>query len=139
MIPMPQLPSPDSFTQLDHLARRFARWRQNRPSPKARIPKELWNEAVALTAYLSVSRVAKHLGLCTADLKKHCPNSQSPPPNRRHESPIHFVDVTPTTSFCPPPAVEVDLKRTDGAHLHFTYYHGAPALCDLVRAFLDAS
>ena len=62
MIPMPQFSSPDVFTQLDHLARRFAHWRHNRPSPKARIPKELWNEAVVLTAHLSVSRVATHLG-----------------------------------------------------------------------------
>jgi hypothetical protein len=72
MIPMPQLSSPDVFTQLDQLARRFAHWRQHRPSPKARIPAELWDEAAALTTHLSVSRVAKHLGLCTTDLKKRC-------------------------------------------------------------------
>ena len=132
MIPMPQLPSPDSFTQLAHLARRFARWRQNRPSPKARIPKELWNEAVALTAHLSVSRVAKHLGLCTTDLKKHCPVSVT----SRPMPPIHFVDVTPPSPW-PAPAVEVTLKRTDGAHLHLTYHAGAPQLAELVRAFWE--
>jgi hypothetical protein len=137
MIPMPPLSSPDVFTQLDHLARRFAHWRQNRPRPKARIPNELWNEAVFLTAHLSVSRVAKHLGLCTADLKKHCPTSPAPPSSRRDGPPIHFVDVTPT-SFCPPPVVEVNLKRADGTHLHLAYHHGTPALRDLVRAFLEA-
>jgi hypothetical protein len=41
--------------------------------------------------------------------------------------------------FCPPLAVAVDLKRTDGAHRHLAYHHGAPALCALVRAFLDAA
>ena len=138
MIPMSQLPSPDVFSQLDHLAMRFAHWRQNRPSPKARIPNELWNEAVVLTAHLSVSRVAKHLGLCTTDLKKHCPSSQTPKSSGSDELPIHFVDVTPTASW-PSPAVEVDLKRADGTHLHLAYHHGTPALPDLIRAFLDAS
>lgn len=137
MIPMPQLSSPDVFTQLDQLARRFAHWRQNRPSPKARIPQELWDEAVALSTYLSVSRVAKHLGLCTTDLKKRCPSSPAPQANGCDEPPLHFVDVTPTSSW-PLPVVEVDLKRPDGAHLHLAYHHGTPALRDLVRAFLDA-
>ncbi len=138
MIPMTQLPSPDVFSQLDHLAKRFAHWRQHRPSPKARTPKELWNEAVALTAHLSISRVAKHLGLCTADLKKHCPTSAMPTHHGATEPPIHFVDVTPTSSW-PSPAVEVDLKRADGAHLHLAYHQGAPVLRELVRAFLEAS
>lgn len=137
MIPMPQLSSPDVFTQLDHLAKRFAHWRQNRPSPKARIPKELWREAVSLTPHLSVSRVAKHLGLCPTDLKKHCPSPASSS-GGNHEPPLHFVDVTPAASW-PSPAVEIDLKRPDGAHLRLAYHHGAPALHDLVRTFLDAS
>ncbi len=138
MIPRSQLPSPDVFSQLDHLAQRFAHWRQHRPSPKARIPKELWNEAVALTAHLSVSRVAKHLRLCTTDLKKHCPGSEVRTANGRDEPSIHFVDVTPTSSW-PSPAVEVHLKRPDGALLHLTYHQGVPTLRDLVRTFLETS
>jgi hypothetical protein len=137
MIPMPQLSSPDVFTPLDHLARRFAHWRQHRPSPKARIPNELWHDAVALTAHLSVSRVAKHLGLCATDLKKHCPTSPTPPANGSDGPPLHFVDVTPPSSW-PSLAVEVDLKRPDGAHLHLAYHHGAPALRDVICAFLEA-
>lgn len=134
MIPMPQLPLEDELSQLDHLAKRFAHWRQNRPNPRARIPKRLWDEAAALTRSpkLSVSRVAKHLGLCTSDLKKHCPASVT----SRHVPPIHFVDVTPPSPW-PAPAVEVNLKRTDGAHLHLTYLGGAPQLAELVRAFLE--
>lgn len=137
MMPMSQLSAPDVLSQLDHLAKRFAHWRQHRPSPKARIPQELWDEAAALTPHLSASRVAKALGLCTADLKKHCP--ASPASNGCHEPPIHFVDVTPTASWPPSPAVEVDLKRPDGTHLHLTYHQGAPQLRDLVRAFLEAN
>ena len=79
MIPMPQLSSPDVFTQLDHLARRFAHWRQHRPSPKARIPKELWEEAVSLTVHLSVSRVAinKSLKVSNFDQTRTCQSAKS--------------------------------------------------------------
>jgi hypothetical protein len=145
MIPMFQRPSPDVFSQLDHLAKRFAHWRHHRPSPKSRIPQELWDEAASLTTHLTVSRVAKYLGLCTADLKKHCPASPMPPSNGCDEPPIHFVDVTPTSSWpshrpqsWPSPAVEVDLKRADGTHLHLAYHQGAPPLRELVRAFLES-
>lgn len=47
--------------QLDQLAGQFELWRQRRPHPRARLPQELWDQAVALTSALSPSRVAKHL------------------------------------------------------------------------------
>ena len=47
--------------QLDQLAGQCEIWRQVRPHPRARIPHELWDHAVALTSALSPSRVAKHL------------------------------------------------------------------------------
>ena len=129
MIPMPHMPVENELNQLHQLAKRFAHWRQNRPSPKARIPKALWDEAASLTltSNLSVSRVAKHLGLCTTDQKKHCPSPIPSPPLGTCAPPIHFVDVTPPAPWHAP-AVEVDLKRADGAHLHLT---------DVVRAFLE--
>lgn len=138
MIPMPQLSVEDDLSQLHQLAQRFAHWRQNRPSPKARIPQALWDDAVALTltSHLSASRVAKQLGLCTADLKKHYPTSAPSSPKRHCDTPIPFIDVTPTTPWLTP-AVDVDLTRADGAHLHLTYHNGAPGLTDLVRAFLE--
>jgi|RhiMethySRZTD1v2_1073278.scaffolds.fasta_scaffold73786_2 hypothetical protein len=140
MIPMPQpFPAPeDDFTQLTQLAQRFAHWRQNRPSPKARIPQELWDDAVslALNSRLSASRVAKRLGLCTSDLKKRYPDSAAASAKRQCEPFVSFVDVTPTTPWLTL-AVEVDLKRTDGAHLHLTYHQGMPELRELVRTFLE--
>jgi len=45
--------------QLDQLAGQCAIWRQVRPHPRARIPQELWDHAVALPSALSPSRVAK--------------------------------------------------------------------------------
>ncbi len=49
--------------QLDQLAGQFEHWRHTRSHPYARIPEPLWDHAVELTATLSPSRVAKHLGL----------------------------------------------------------------------------
>ena len=111
MIPMPQWSVEDDLSQLNHLAQQLAHWRQNRPSPKARIPKTFWEEAVSLTltSQLSASRVAKHLGLCTADLKKHVAISAPVSSTAPSSPPIPFIDVIPTTPWLRPD-VEVDLK-----------------------------
>lgn len=138
MIPMPQQLPHDDLSRLNELIQRFAHWRQNRPSPKARIPKELWHDAVSLTltSNLSVSRVAKELGLCSSDLKKHCPASASLPRTGTPNPPIHFVDVTPSSAWLSP-TVEVDLKRLDGAQLHVAYYGESSQVADVVRCFLE--
>ena len=54
---------------LTHLTHHFAQWRQSRRTPRGRIPQELWAQAVALTATLSVTRVANQLGLTPHALK----------------------------------------------------------------------
>jgi hypothetical protein len=48
---------------LTELARRFAHWRQSRTHGRARIPEDLWDQAVALSTVLSNARVAKRLPL----------------------------------------------------------------------------
>lgn len=140
MIPMPQqLPaSEDHLDQLTQLAQRFAHWRQHRPSPKARIPQALWDDAVslALNSHLSASRVAKHLGLCTSDLKKRYPDAAVASAKRQCQPFVSFVHITPTTTWLAP-AVEVDLKRTDGTQLHLSYHQGVPELRELIRTFLE--
>ena len=62
--------------QLDQLAGQCAHWRQTRPPPHRPIPPERWAHAVALTAGVPPSRVAKQLRLRLTDLKKH----MAPPP-----------------------------------------------------------
>ena len=47
--------------ELANLAQRFAHWRAHRISPAEPIPEPLWDQAVALTAVLPRSRVAKRL------------------------------------------------------------------------------
>src|SRR5216683_95924 len=64
--------------QLDQLAGQFAHWRQTRPHPHSQIPPELWAHAVALTAVVPPSRVAKQLRLRLADLKKQIATWHAP-------------------------------------------------------------
>ena len=138
MIPMPPPNAQLSLAQLSQLAERFTHWRQNRPSPKARIPQALGDQAVALTlsTNLSVSRIAKELGLCSTDLKKRCPSLMSLAARDSAEPPVQFVELTSSAPWSPPMA-EVDLRRPDGAHLHLTYPVDAPGLADLIHAFLE--
>src|SRR5512143_3453038 len=56
---------------LADLAEQFAHWRQTRQAHEP-IPPRLWSQAVALTALLPYSQVAKRLRLSPTDLQKRC-------------------------------------------------------------------
>ena len=130
---------PLSLTQaeeaLTHLTQHFAQWRQSRRTPRGRIPHGLWAQAVALTATLSVTRVAHQLGLTPHALKKRraaltgmaapLPPAQVP----------HFVEVAAAWRT---PATEVEIQRPDGARLRITYSDASPALVPLLQTFLDS-
>lgn len=51
--------------------RQFDRWRSRQPNKRARLPKELWREAVALAQEHGLNRTARALGLKYYSLKKH--------------------------------------------------------------------
>jgi len=119
---------------LMHLTQHFAQWRQNRRTPRGRIPQGLWAQAVALTATLSVARVAHQLGLTPHALKKRreaLNATASPLPLAQVP---HFVEVaTPWRT----PATEVEIQRSDGTRLRISYSDAAPALVPLLQTFLD--
>jgi hypothetical protein len=136
---------------LAHLAYEFTHWRQHRRSPGERIPPPLWDQAVALTAVLPLSQVAKHLGLRRGDLHKRCAAQSSPNGASTTEGPartVAFVEL-PASPVChpvhptvadpprPTPRVEVELQRTDGTRLRL-HYHEPPPLEAVVRVFLEA-
>ena len=129
--------------QLDQLAGQFEHWRQHRNSPRERIPKTLWDQAVALTPALSPSRVAKHLRLGLADLKQHIA--------RHHErdiphTPPGFIEVMSEGLTLPPPpapaqiqgSLEVELQRTDGARLRIHSSDASLPLSAIIHSFLEA-
>jgi hypothetical protein len=78
---------------LVHLTHHFAQWRQSRTTPRGRIPKSLWAQAVTLAQLLPCTRVAKHLGLTPQVLK------------RRRDALPRMSALTPFSQ--PPPFVEV--------------------------------
>ena len=124
--------------QLDQLAGQFERWRQTRTHPRQRIPQKLWDHAAVLALALPPSRVAKHVRLGLADLKKqiaaHHESTATAPPMT-----AGVVEVPPAPSW--PRALggpEVERHRADGARLRMHYPDAAPPLAALVRVFLEA-
>jgi hypothetical protein len=122
--------------QLDQLSGQFEHWRQTRSHSHGRIPEHLWDQAVALTSTLSVSRVAKHLRLGVSDLKQQIAKrwDQTTIP-----SAPGFVEV-------PPPlapiqglgSLEVELQRPDGACLRIHSPNASLPLAAIVHCFLEA-
>jgi hypothetical protein len=120
--------------QLRHVTQQFAQWRQNRTTPRGRIPKALWAQAVTLTQVLPCARVAKQLGLTPHALKRRreeagtgtvpIPSSRSP----------HFIEVTTAWRV---PTAEVEVQRLDGARLRITYNESSPVLVPLLQTFLE--
>lgn len=114
--------------QLSHVAQQFVQWRHNRTTPRGRIPKPLWAQAIALAEHLPLARVAKQLGLTPQVLKR-----------RRGEigavTVPHFVEVQAPAWRTP--TAEVEVQRADGTRLRITYSESAPALVPLLQTFLE--
>ena len=121
---------------LNQLVNRFAHWRQSRATRRARIPQTLWDQAVALTAVLPTSRVAKCLGLCPNDLKKRCCAPPAAPTPEALPTALRFVEVTAASSWLATSA-EVELHRPDGTRMRIAYHEPQPRLAALVRTFLE--
>lgn len=123
--------------ELEQLADRFAHWRQCRATPKERIPASLWDQATALCHTRPPSRVAKHLGLCTSDLKKRYQArvSRTPLPTELEAS-VNFVEVSSATwPFSD--GVQLDIQRPDGTRLHLVAQEASLPLAGLIRAFME--
>lgn len=119
---------------LSRLTHQFAQWRQSRTTPRGRIPKPLWAQAVTLAHVLPCTRVAKHLGLTPQALKRRRDALRNTPTLTPSSPPPHFVEVA--AAWCPP-TTEVEVQRPDGTRLRITYREAAPALVPLLHTFLE--
>lgn len=120
---------------LSHLTHQFAQWRQSRTTPRGRIPKPLWAQAVTRAQVLPCARVAKHLGLTPQVLKRRRAALGNTPVLTPSSQPPHFVEIS--TAWRNPTA-EVEVQRPDGMRLRITYSEAAPALVLLLQTFLES-
>ena len=123
---------------LAELAEQFAQWRQTRQAHEP-IPPRLWSQAVALTALLPYSQVAKRLRLSPTDLKKRCLTRPGMTSVDVSPPALAFVEVT-GVAFGAEPASHpllIEVERPDGARLRV---HAAPSLPlgPVLRAFLES-
>jgi hypothetical protein len=129
------MPRHQAEDELRQVAQQFSQWRQNRTTPRGRIPSPLWAQAVALTRVLPLSQVAKQLGLCPQRLRKRGGGKAVAAGSSAPSVAPPFIEVTPAWRS---PTAEVEVQRSDGTHLHITYHEAAPALVPLLQTFLDS-
>jgi len=123
--------------QLDQLAAQFTHWRQTRPHPSARIPQPFWEQAVALTAVMPPSRVAKQLRLRLQDLKKQM-GRRAAAPAAGSPTALGFVEVPPASAWPQAtPTIQLELSRTDGTRLCLYSPASSLPLEMVVRAFVE--
>ena len=123
--------------QLDQWAGQFEHWRQTRTHPYGRIPPALWEQAVALTATLPPSRVAKQVRVRLADLRKQMALCQAAPAALAAQ-PLGFVEVPPAPTWPPPTAAtQIELSRPDGTRLCIYSRESTLPLAAMVRAFVE--
>jgi hypothetical protein len=133
---MTLLPSAQAEEQLSHLAQQFAQWRHSRTTPRGRIPKPLWAQAVALSQVLPLARVAKQLGLGPQALRRRGGGKAAAAVPATLPASLNFVEVTAAAWRVP--TAEVAVQRADGQRLRLTSYEATPALASLLRTFLES-
>jgi len=130
--------NPHAEQELARLAERFNHWRQHRTTPAEPIPQALWDHAVALTAVLPRSRVARRLRLSGQALKQRCAAQHTATSANTYPAAVNFVELTALPSWpLATLSALVDLQRADGTRLRIHYHEPQPPLEALVRTFLE--
>jgi hypothetical protein len=120
---------------LTQVADRFDHWRQTRTTSAEPIPPDLWEQAIALTAMVPITQVARRLRVSGGELKKRCAAHHAAP---SAPAALPFVEV-PAAPVWPLPTapIEIELHRPDGARLRITAHEAQLPLTALVRTFLE--
>jgi hypothetical protein len=123
--------------QLTQVANRFEEWRQTRTTRAEPMPQHLWEQAIALTSTLPMTRVATRLRVSGGELKKRCAAHHAAQPAPASTA-LRFVEVTATPGRPTPPAgTEIELQRPDGTRLRIHTYEPQFPVATLVRTLLE--
>ena len=112
---------PDA-TDLGQLKNRFADWRRQRKRG-ARVPKELWESAVALSSKHSVSEISRTLRIDYPRLKRRV-EAAGNTPEEGECSPATFVEVG-TTEFTPSADCVVEFENAKGMKVRMCFRKGS--------------
>jgi len=125
--------------QLTQVADQFDHWRQTRTTRAAPIPQDLWEQAMALTVMVPITRVARRLRVSGGELKKRCAAHHSVPSTPAATAALDFVEV-PAAPVWPRPTttIEIELHRPDGTRLRIATHETQLSLLALVQTFLEA-
>jgi hypothetical protein len=89
--------------QLDH-------WRSQQPNKRTRLPKEFWQQAVALAKEYGLNKTARALKLKYESLKKHLEQGADEGPSSKPQA--EFIELLPAS--IKPGTVECMLEWADG-------------------------
>ena len=93
--------------------RQFDHWRSQQPNKRTRLPKEFWQQAVALAKEHGLNKTARALGLKYYALKKHL-EATATDESKQAEARREFLELLPspvTTS----PSIECTIELEDGS------------------------
>ena len=124
--------------QLTAVADRFDAWRQTRSTRVAPIPPHLWEQAIALTTMLSITRVATRLRVSGGELKRRCAAHHAALAASTSTAALGFVEMPAAPVWAlPASAIEIELHRPDGARLRIAAPEPQLPLLAVVRTFLE--
>ena len=109
--------------------RQFDHWRSQQPNKRTRLPKEFWQQAVALAKEHGLNKTARALGLKYYSLKKHLEataTDESKPAEARRE----FMELLPslvTTS----PSIDCTIELEDGSGTTMRMHVKGACMADL--------
>jgi hypothetical protein len=126
--------------QLTQVADCFDAWRQTRTTRAEPIPPHLWEQAIALTTMVPITRVARRLQVSGGELKKRCAAHHAAQLAPAAAAALGFVEVTaPPVWPSPTVGAEIELSRADGTRLRLRIHEPQPPLVALVRTFLETA
>ena len=120
---------------LSALRRQLDHWRQGQPRRK-RLPKELWEKAVALAREHGINQTAHTLGLKYNSLKKHLEGATPDAGDRGKPKPPDFLELLPGGLTSPSPECTIEWEDGNGGKMRMHVKGiGVPDLVSFARMF----